>query len=56
MTELNSVLASTSGMMHFLGRFWRGFYPLLLVELYTPATIKEEVRQAKKIFFFKKKD
>lgn len=40
LTELNAVLASTAGMMHFLGKFWRGFYPLLLVEL-TDANNKE---------------
>ena len=50
LADLSAVLASQSGMMNFLGKFWRGFYPLLLVEL-TPdpgeasSSVAEEVRK-----------
>lgn len=32
-SELRSVLSTSSGMMSYIAKFWRGFYPLLVVEL-----------------------
>ncbi len=31
--ELKAVINTHTGMMGYFAKFWRGFYPLLLVEL-----------------------
>eukprot|EP00095_Tigriopus_kingsejongensis_P001752 snap_masked-scaffold183_size276960-processed-gene-0.6 protein:Tk01752 transcript:snap_masked-scaffold183_size276960-processed-gene-0.6-mRNA-1 annotation:"---NA---" len=33
LSELNEVLNTESGVMSYVGKFWLGFYPLLLIEL-----------------------
>ena len=31
--DLNTVMNTSAGMMSYFAKFWRGFYPLLIVEL-----------------------
>ena len=31
--DLNTVMNTSAGMMSYFAKFWRGFYPLLVVEL-----------------------
>jgi len=40
--ELESVLDIHSGIMSYIARYWRGFYPLLLIELTAPNETSED--------------
>ena len=31
--DLNTVMNTSAGMMSYFAKFWRGFYPLLVIEL-----------------------
>ena len=42
--ELSDLLNANTGMMSYFANFWRGFYPLLLVELQTMHDSVEIVR------------
>ena len=42
MEELSSVLNLQSGILGYIAKFWRGFFPLLIVELEKPVTEKED--------------
>ena len=42
--ELQSVLDTHSGIMSYITRYWRGFYPLLLIELTTGTVSEDKVR------------
>ena len=45
--DLNTVMNTSAGMMSYFAKFWRGFYPLLIVEL-VEKTDSIAVRKVKK--------
>ena len=45
--DLNTVMNTSAGMMSYFAKFWRGFYPLLIVEL-MDRTGSIEVKNEKK--------
>ena len=44
--EIQAVLDIHSGIMSYIARFWRGFYPLLLIELTTDENSEDKVYNA----------
>ena len=41
--ELESLIEMKTGMMNYISKFWRGYYPLLLVEVQTKDSSFEDV-------------
>ena len=45
LVELNDLLNAETGMMSYISNFWRGFHPLLLIELQSMHDSTEIVSQ-----------
>ncbi len=41
-----------TGMMNYISKFWRGYYPLLLVEVQSKDSSIEDVSEKPKLFLF----
>ena len=41
--ELESIIEMRTGMMNYISKFWRGYYPLLLVEVQSKDSSFEDV-------------
>lgn len=50
--ELSDLLNADAGMMSYIRNFWRGFHPLLLIELQTMHDSAEIVSQKRKKVFY----
>jgi hypothetical protein len=42
-SELESIMNMKTGMMNYISKFWRGYYPLLLVEVQSKDSSIEDV-------------